>query len=135
MAFRVANKFPIDTKPRVAVGVSIPFSSPSVFTSTYTTKEQLKSNLRNYFMTNPGERYMNPLFGGGLRDIVFENLEQRTFDIVRQRVQADLKTYFPNVQINKLDVFGTPDENILMVSMTYNVVNFGITDNLEIIIS
>ena len=135
MAFRVANKFPIDTKPRVAVGVSIPFSSPSVFTSTYTTKEQLKSNLRNYFMTNPGERYMNPLFGGGLRDIVFENLEQRTFDIVRQRVQGDLKTYFPNVQINKLDVFGTPDENILMVSMTYNVVNFGITDNLEMIIS
>ncbi len=135
MAFRVANKFPIDTKPRVAVGVSIPFSSPSVFTSTYTTKEQLKSNLKNYFMTSPGERYMNPLFGGGLRDIVFENLEQRTFDIVRQRVQADLKTYFPNVEISRLDVFGTPDENILMVSMTYNVVNFGITDNLEIIIN
>lgn len=135
MAFRVANKFPIDTKPRVAVGVSIPFSSPSVFTSTYTTKEQLKSNLKNYFMTSPGERYMNPLFGGGLRDIVFENLEERTFDIVRQRVQADLKTYFPNVEISRLDVFGTPDENILMVSMTYNVVNFGITDNLEIIIN
>ena len=135
MAFRVANKFPIDTKPRVAVGVSIPFSSPSVFTSTYTTKEQLKSNLRNYFMTSPGERYINPLFGGGLRDIVFENLEQRTFDIVKQRVQADLSKYFPNVQINVLDVFGTPDENMLMVSLTYNVINFGITDNLEIIIT
>ena len=135
MAFRVANKFPIDTKPRVAVGVSLPFSSPSVFTSTYTTKDQLKSNLLNYFMTSPGERYMNPLFGGGLRDIVFENLEQRTFDIVKQRVQADLSKYFPNVQINVLDVFGTPDENMLMVSLTYNVINFGITDNLEIIIT
>jgi phage baseplate assembly protein W len=78
---------------------------------------------------------MNPLFGGGLRDIVFENLEQRTFDIVKQRVQADLSKYFPNVQINVLDVFGTPDENMLMVSLTYNVINFGITDNLEIIIT
>jgi phage baseplate assembly protein W len=135
MTFRVANKFPIDTKPRVAVGVSLPFSSPSVFTSTYTTKDQLKSNLLNYFMTSPGERYMKPLFGGGLRDIVFENLEDRTFDIVKQRVQADLNTYFPNVQIDALDVFGTPDENILMVNLKYSVSSFGITDNIEIIIS
>lgn len=134
MALRVPNKFPIDTKPRVAVGVSIPFSSPSVFTSTYSTKEQLKSNLRNYFMTSPGERYMNPQFGGGLRDIIFENLEQRTFDIVQQRMQADLRKYFPNIEISNLNVFGTPDENILMVSFIYSVINFGITDNLEIII-
>ncbi len=86
-------------------------------------------------MTNPGERFLNPFFGGGLKDLIFENLEERTFDIVKQRVQADLNRYFPNVSIGNLDVFGTPDENTLMVSLTYNVINFGITDNLEIIIT
>lgn len=135
MAFRVANKFPIDTKARIAIGVSIPFSSPSVFTSTYTTKDQLKSNLLNYFMTSPGERYMKPLFGGGLRDIIFENLEDRTFEIVKQRLQSDLNTYFSNVKINELDVFGTPDENMLMVNLKYSIPSFGITDNIEIIVS
>lgn len=135
MAFRVANKFPIDTKARIAIGVSIPFTSPSVFTSTYTTKDQLKSNLLNYFMTSPGERYMKPLFGGGLRDIIFENLEDRTFEIVKQRLQSDLNTYFSNVKINELDVFGTPDENTLMINLKYSIPSFGITDNIEIIVS
>ena len=56
MALRIANKYPIDTKPRVAVGVRLPFSEPYVFSSTYTTQDQLKSNILNYLMTNPGER-------------------------------------------------------------------------------
>ena len=45
MALRIANKYPIDTKPRVAVGVRLPFSEPYVFSSTYTTQDQLKSNI------------------------------------------------------------------------------------------
>ena len=71
MAFGAIKKFPNDTKPRVGIGVDLPFSEGGVFTPNYTTQEAIKYNLINFFLTNPGERPGNPAFGGGLRDFVF----------------------------------------------------------------
>ena len=48
MAIRIQNKNPLDISKRVAIGVSIPFNSDSVFTSTYTTVDQTKYNIINY---------------------------------------------------------------------------------------
>ena len=56
MAFRIPNKFAVDIDARQAIGVSIPFSSKSVFNQTFTTADQTKSNLINYLLTNKGER-------------------------------------------------------------------------------
>jgi hypothetical protein len=35
MAYVISSKFPVDTLPDVAVGVSIPFSGVAVFNQTY----------------------------------------------------------------------------------------------------
>ena len=134
MALRIANRYPIDTKPRVAVGVSIPFSEPCVFSSTYTTQEQLKSNILNYLMTNPGERYMDPLYGAGLTAQVFEQLTTGNFDLLKQKIQSDIKTYFPAVTITELNVYGNEDQNILKIEISYVVPNFQITDTIQITI-
>jgi len=134
MALRIANKYPIDTKPRVAVGVSIPFSEPYVFSSTYTTQEQLRSNILNYLMTNPGERYMDPLYGAGLTAQVFEQLTTGNFDLLKQKLQSDIKTYFPAVTITTLDVYANEDQNILQIVINYVVPNFQITDTIQITI-
>ena len=66
--------FPNDLKPSVGIGVNIPFNKPGVFTSNYQTKDAIKNNLINFFLTNTGERFMNPDFGGGLRDFIFEQI-------------------------------------------------------------
>ena len=132
MAFRIQNKYPIDTKARVAVGVSIPFNAPGVFNLTYQTQDQIKSNLTNYFMTNRGERYMNPTFGGNLRATIFEQISQNNIENLKQILSADLKRYFPNITINSLDVYATEDLNQLQVMLNYSVINFGITETLQI---
>jgi len=134
MAFRIANKFPIDTKPRQAVGVSLPFSGTGVFNLTYTTADQLKSNLINYFMTDLGERYMNPTFGANLKNTIFEQLEENNYQAVKQRLEADLKRYFPIVVLESLEVYGNEDMNILKVEITYSVRSFGIQDTINITI-
>ena len=38
---------PLDLQGNIAIGVSLPFNGPGVFNSTYTTKNQVKSNLVN----------------------------------------------------------------------------------------
>jgi phage baseplate assembly protein W len=133
MAFQVANKFPIDTKPRKAVGVKVPFSVPYVFEPTYTTKEAINVNLINFLLTNPGERYLSPQFGGGIRQQVFEQISVGNLDMLKLMLTNRIKSNFPMIDLAELKVLGNPDNNVVNVSITYNVVNFGITDNIDII--
>jgi hypothetical protein len=76
MAFDAQQIFPIDFDKSAAVGVDIPFDAPGVFRPNYTTKAAIKNNLINYFLTNPGERPLNPNFGGGLRALFSNKLQQ-----------------------------------------------------------
>ena len=133
MAFQVANKFPIDTRSRKAVGVKVPFSVPYVFEPTYTTKEAINVNLINFLLTNPGERYLNPQFGGGIRQQVFEQISAGNLDMLKLMLTNRIKSKFPMIDLAELKVLGNPDNNVVNVSITYNVVNFGITDNIDII--
>jgi len=133
MAYQVANKFPIDTKSRKAVGVKVPFSVPYVFEPTYTTKEAINVNLINFLLTNPGERYLNPQFGGGIRQQVFEQISAGNLDMLKLMLTNRIKSNFPMIDLAELKVLGNPDNNVVNVSITYNVVNFGITDNIDII--
>ena len=133
MAYQVANKFPIDTKPRKAVGVKIPFSVPYVFEPTYTTKEAIKVNLINFLLTNPGERYLSPQFGGGIRQQVFEQISAGNLDMLKLMLTNRIKSNFPMIDLAELKVLGDPNNNVVNINITYNVVNFGITDYIDIL--
>ena len=50
----------LDIDKNKGIGIAIPFNPYNIFTITYSTKEQIKSNLLNFFLTNQGERYFNP---------------------------------------------------------------------------
>ena len=132
MAVGAVRKFPNDTRQRVGIGVDIPFSSGGVFTPNYTTKEAIKNNIINYFLTNPGERPANPLFGGGLRNFIFEQITTDNLDFLEERIQSDLGVFFPNIFVGNLEILKQEDLNIITVSLTYNVINTNISDTLEI---
>ena len=134
MAFVIKNKFPLDLDKRKAIGFSLPINAPGVFHPTYTTKEQLKSNLINYFLTNRGERFLNYNFGANLRNIVFEGIVEENLDSLQKRIQNDLSQWFPNVKINNLNMLTNADQNLIKIELYYSVVNFGIEDNIELII-
>jgi phage baseplate assembly protein W len=132
MSFGAKKIFPIDKKPRVAVGVSLPFTSPGVFASTYTTREAIKNNLINFFLTGTGQRYLNPLFGAGLQTYIFEQLNSKTEVALEQDIQSIINEFFPSVIINDLEITSQPDTLQITVKLTYSIQDTGITDNLEI---
>jgi len=132
MAFNPQQIYPIDLNPSKAVGVDIPFNSSSVFKSNYLTKDAIKNNLINFFLTNPGERYLNPNFGGGLRAFIFEQITLNQLDFLREDINDKLSLYFPNLKINDLTVTGNPDTNTISISLSYSIPNTNISDNLEI---
>ena len=132
MAYRIANKFPIDTKAGRAVGVSIPFSTPWVFTSTFQTKDAIRTNLVNFFLTNNNERVFRPSFGGNLRTFIFESITRGTTESIKESIQDDVTRYFPQVLIRDIEILASEDSNILNVILSYEVVNFGINDELNL---
>jgi len=132
MAFSARQISPIDFNKSAAVGINIPFSARGVFKSNFTTKEATKNNLINYFLTNPGERPLNPTFGGGLRDFIFEQIEDNNLDFLEDSITSDLQQFFPNISVGNLEILKQEDLNIITISLTYSIDNTNITDTIEI---
>lgn len=136
MAIKQTNIFPIDQEPRNAVGLAYPFSAFATtgsvpFKLNYTTKEQINSNLIIWFTTSQGERPLNPNYGGGLREILFDNLTTQTYDLVEKRIKDDLANYFPEVALIDLEVLENIDNNTLKIIISYTVFNNS-KDTLEL---
>jgi len=123
MAYNIKNISPLDLKPSTGIGVKIPFETPSVFQSVYTTKEQLKYNIINFLLTDPRERPFNPTFGAGLRSKVFEQIESSTAEDIKTSLMTQLESAFTAINITKLDVIGQPDTNSINIKFSYNIKN------------
>jgi phage baseplate assembly protein W len=123
---------PLDLQPSVGVGVAIPFTSTSVFRTTYTTKEALKVNLINYFLTGEDERFLNPEIGTGIRALLFEQHTADIGDRMEQIVRTGISRWFPRVIINKINTTNSPDTNTFTLQLNYRVDMTNIEDELII---
>ena len=132
MAFNSRKINPLDLQPRKAVGVSLPLSGKAVFNSTYETKDAIRTNLINYFLTGQGERYLNPTFGTELRNLMFENIDQEMVSRVKSTVQRGLSEYFPRIKPTDFQVLGSPDTNTVTLLLRYAIQDTSIEDEVVI---
>ena len=132
MAFGVKKIFPLDTKNSVAVGIGIPFNEKAVFKSTYLTKDAIKANIINYFLSNKKERYFNNNFGANLRAFIFEQITNDNLSFLKEDIQSKLNQYFSNVNVTNLEINSFPDTNTINFILFYSIPNTGITDKVEI---
>ena len=134
MARIIQSRNPIDLQPSRAVGFGFPLNGDAVFVPTFTTREQTESNILNYLLTNKGERVFRPNFGANLRSLLFENIQDSTMDDIQASIQRDLSIFFPNVVVQQIQFNNEPDKNEINFTLTYEIVNLGVIDNLDILI-
>ena len=121
---------PLDLSPDVAVGVSLPFDGEAVFNSTYSTKEQIKSNMLNVLLTEPGERVLEPEFGVGLKLLLFEqNVDQ---ELVKSRINDQINIYIPEIELAEVNLNFQPDEHTLFIAITYRFVLDDTLDSIQL---
>jgi phage baseplate assembly protein W len=126
MAYQIKKKFIIDTQDK-SVGVSLPFTigNNGFFAVTYTTKEQIKSDLKNLILTNRGERLMQPDFGCNLRQAIFEQIDNGgVIEFIKNEIETSIQRWLPFVTINSIDVnadSNTIDNNKINVSLNYTL--------------
>ena len=132
MAYNVVNIHPLDLQPSKGVGIKVPFDGPTGLNITYTTKEAVKSNILNFFLTGKRERIMNPNMGAGIREQLFEQITNNTVENLEDIIAFGLNDYFPQVQLTNLNVSATPDQNIIQIYFSYSIKNTNIQDEITI---
>ena len=94
----------------------------------------IKRAIRNLILTNKGERFFNPLFGGNITSQLFENFGPITAINMREDITEAVQTYEPratilevevkqNIDLNSvlINIFFTIDENPQVQELSFNV--------------
>lgn len=90
-------------------------------------QEMIAQNLKNLLLTTPGERVMDPEFGVGIRDLLFEPDDEMVKGRLNSRVRSQVRTYLPMLDIEEVNVSnprgssGSPDGQVLYVSVRANI--------------
>jgi phage baseplate assembly protein W len=116
---RVIRVNPLDLQKNIAIGVALPFNAPGVFKSTYTTKDQIKSNLVNLLLTDIGERVMNPAFGTNLRRFIFEGITTTNTELLKENIVNSVSIYIPEITIQNITITPNIDYNLISLSIDY----------------
>ena len=132
MAYNVININPLDLQPSKGVGIKVPFDGPTGLNITYTTKEAVKSNILNFFLTGKRERIMNPIFGAGIREQLFEQITNNTAENLEDIITFGLGDYFPQIQLINLNVNASPDQNLIQIYFSYSIKNTNMQDEITI---
>lgn len=99
------------------------------FNQSYTVLDQIASNLSMLLKTKKGERRMNPEFGSGLWNVLFENITDDIIPIVESTIRRDIKKWMPYVEVKAVDVSSADNApNQLNVSVQYTVPSVGATN-------
>lgn len=132
MTYNIININPLDLQPSKGVGIKIPFDGSIGLNITYTTKEATKSNILNFLLTGKRERIMNPNFGAGIREQLFEQITSNNIENIEDIIKFGLNDYFPQVRLNNLTVNSFPDQNIIQIYFSYSIRNTNIQDEIII---
>ena len=110
---------PLDLQKNIAIGVSLPFNGPGVFKSTYTTKDQIKSNLVNLLLTDTGERIMNPNFGTNLKRFLFEGITDNNLEILKDNILNSILSYISEITVTNIILVPNTDNNLVDLTIEY----------------
>ena len=102
------------------------------YTSIKRLKALIKQNFKMLILTNPGERVMNPDFGVGIKQFLFENFESDVYKKIDSKIREQTKRYMPIITIKSIQ-FGTGgiEDNSLGVRLEYTIPDIAARDLLE----
>lgn len=108
MAYELSKKVVIDTEEfnDFAVGLSLPLKNGNggFFEQNFTTFEQARSNLKNLLLTKRGERVLQPNFGSGLQDLLFEPIDEEFEGKLVDTITESVSTWLPYINIEDINV-------------------------------
>jgi phage baseplate assembly protein W len=134
MAIILGQKPVQDTKDYedYAIGITLPVRiTDTAFAQSYTTLEQVKTNIKSLLLTKKYERVMQPQLGSGLQEVLFQFNDDDLASTIENTIVESLAIWLPYVSIDDIIIEQTDylkDTNTVNVSLKFRISN---SPNLE----
>ena len=127
MAIVLGKKLVIDTAQfdDYAIGITLPIQiGNTAFNQSFKTIEQAKTNIKNLLLTKKYERLMQPNFGSGLQELLFEMNDDSFADKLENTIVDSLAIWLPYVTVSDIQIEQTDEyknRNQVLVSIDFSI--------------
>jgi phage baseplate assembly protein W len=127
MAIVLGQKLVQDTKKfdDFAIGITLPIQiGNTAFNQSFKTAEQASSNIKNLLLTKKGERIMQPNFGSGLQELLFDFNDDTLSEKIEDTITLALENWLPYISVDQIDIEASDfdkDRNLVNVSIKFRV--------------
>ena len=121
---------PLDLNKNVTIGVAFPLDETNLFSGTETIKEQVKSNLINLLLTQPGKRVFLPKYGVGLKYLLFE--QQINLEVLEEKIRTQVTRYIPQIEITELSTGLSENQHTVFINISYRFFTDNNADSIQL---
>jgi phage baseplate assembly protein W len=86
-------------------------------------EEAVKESIKNLILTDKGERLMQPLIGGNIRAMLFENNTPAVIKMIQEQVRTTIETYEPRCSLIDVNVLSMIDDNTVKIDIYFYINN------------
>tara|TARA_B100001564_G_scaffold144875_1_gene121677 strand:+ start:731 stop:1165 length:435 start_codon:yes stop_codon:yes gene_type:complete len=103
------NRFIEDQDTRISVGLQMPLgrqpgTTDGYFTSTTTTMDAVKEDIKMLLTTQRGERLFQPFLGMNIRRFLFEQITNDTVVEIENDIVDTFQIWLPFVELREIDI-------------------------------
>jgi phage baseplate assembly protein W len=86
-------------------------------------EDAVKESIKNLILTDKGERLMQPLLGGSIRALLFDNNTPSTLKLIQEQVRETIEEYEPRATLIDVQVTSQIDDNVVRITIFFYVNN------------
>ena len=122
---RRTKQFIEDKDTRVSVGIDFPFTKipngDGYFTTTKTTIDSVKNDIKLLLQTEQGERVFQPTLGIGLRRLLFEQMTSDIIIQIENNIVDAFERWLPFVELRDIQVNNKSENNQVDINIVFNL--------------
>lgn len=85
------------------------------------------NSIRNLFLTIPGQKILNPLFGLNLVQYVFEACTEEMASVIGNEIVTGITTFEPRITLTNVNVIAQPEQQQYNITISFTVPAIGTT--------
>lgn len=136
MAIRRADKYTVNSKLQTKFADFVSTFEPNPATGDLYRNINdfaIREALRNLIMTEEGERPFQPTLGSRVREMLFDNVDDKVLVLLRQSIEIAIHNHEPRVVLEDISIVPDEDHNAVSLTIFYSTINSpGVTQDLTV---
>ena len=85
-------------------------------------EQAIARSVRNIVFTTPGEKFFDEDFGSKVNEVLFENIDPISANVIQQEIRQSITNYEPRVNLRGVKVNPNYDNNEFNVTIVYEII-------------